>query len=153
MYVCVYSVCVGSGFATGGSPVQGVLTSLKTKTLKWNKAFHGYRLLHSVRNRKRDTERDCCERVLWATKRYVTCRMVHATKWRVLVRMIVFISNQVTHSLLIALTYEPSSAIGHLHTSEFTATHTLVLSTIYSSSVVSSRILGRGIITLPLPAG
>jgi hypothetical protein len=51
----------------------------------------------------------------------VTCRVVHATKWRVLVRMVGFITN----SLLIALTHRQYSAIADLHTLQNTVAHVL----------------------------
>jgi hypothetical protein len=51
--------------------------------------------------------------------------MVRATKWRVLVRMIWFISTSVTHSLLITLKYRQCSAFADLHTFQFTDAHTL----------------------------
>jgi hypothetical protein len=70
-------------------------------------------------------------------------------KWWVLVRMIVFISTLAT----ISLNHIQYIAIADLHTLYFIVTNTLVLSTIYSFSAVSSWILAREIITLPLPAG
>jgi hypothetical protein len=44
----------------------------------------------------------------------LTCRVVHVTKRRVLVRMIGFTSPSVTHSLLITLTYKQYSTIADL---------------------------------------
>jgi hypothetical protein len=44
VWVRLFSVCilyVGSGLATGWSPVQSHTDCLRVKKLKWNKAFHG----------------------------------------------------------------------------------------------------------------
>jgi hypothetical protein len=41
----------------------------------------------------------------------VTCRMVRMTKWRILVRMIGFVSTSVTHYLLITLKYRQGETI------------------------------------------
>jgi hypothetical protein len=50
--VCVV-LCVGSGRATGSSPVQGVLpTVLGLRNWNETKAFHGCPLLQNVSNRK-----------------------------------------------------------------------------------------------------
>jgi hypothetical protein len=48
VFVCVYSVsvlsCVGSGLASGWSPIDGVLPT-KIKKLKWNVMLHEYLML------------------------------------------------------------------------------------------------------------
>jgi hypothetical protein len=70
-------------------------------------------------------------RVLWYAWR----------KWRVLVRMIAFISTLVTHSLLITLKYRQYSANADLHPFQFTVAHAL------GFSVATSRLLATDLST------
>jgi hypothetical protein len=53
-------------------------------------------------------------------------------EWRVLVRMIGFISSLVTYSLLITIKYMQYSAIADLHTFQFTVAHALAFSVFIS---------------------
>jgi hypothetical protein len=55
----------------------------------------------------------CCQQKF---HNIVMCRVVRVTKWRVLARMIGFISTSFTHSLWITLKYRKYSAIADLHT-------------------------------------
>jgi hypothetical protein len=57
--LCLFCIYIGSNFATGRSPVQGVLPNcLGIKKLKWNKAFQRCLMLQSGNNRQ---ERDWSE--------------------------------------------------------------------------------------------
>jgi hypothetical protein len=76
--LCLFCVCIGSGLATGWSPIQGVLpTVYKNKKLKWNEAFEICRVLQREQ-----------QAWMWWTKqgsglahRYVIVRPSGPTQW------------------------------------------------------------------------
>jgi hypothetical protein len=68
----------------------------------------------------------------------VTCRVVHVREWRVLVRMMGFISTLVTTSPN-HIYYRQYSAIADLHTYQFTAAHALGFS-VFTSYLLATDI-------------